>query len=149
MNYNDKIIGEGLTFDDVLLVPQESNVLPIHVSLKTQLTKNIELNIPIVSAAMDTVTEANLAIALARGGGIGFIHKNMSIEEQVHQVDLVKRSESGMIVNPITLNLNSTLKDAEDLLSLYHISGLPVVDEDGILKGIITNRDLKYFISKV
>ena len=144
MNYNDKIIGEGLTFDDVLLVPQESNVLPIHVSLKTQLTKNIELNIPIVSAAMDTVTEANLAIALAREGGIGFIHKNMSIEEQVHQVDLVKRSESGMIVNPITLNLNSTLKDAEDLLSLYHISGLPVVDEDGILKGIITNRDLKY-----
>ena len=105
MNYNDKIIGEGLTFDDVLLVPQESNVLPIHVSLKTQLTKNIELNIPIVSAAMDTVTEANLAIALAREGGIGFIHKNMSIEEQVHQVDLVKRSESGMIVNPITLNL--------------------------------------------
>ena len=144
MNYNDKIIGEGLTFDDVLLVPQESNVLPIHVSLKTQLTKNIELNIPIVSAAMDTVTEANLAIALAREGGIGFIHKNMSIEEQVHQVDLVKRSESGMIVNPITLNLNSTLKDAEDLLSLYHISGLPVVDVDGILKGIITNRDLKF-----
>ena len=95
MNYNDKIIGEGLTFDDVLLVPQESNVLPKDVSLKTKLTKNIELNIPIVSAAMDTVTEANLAIALAREGGMGFIHKNMSIEEQAHQVDLVKRSESG------------------------------------------------------
>ena len=144
MNYNDKIIGEGLTFDDVLLVPQESNVLPKDVSLKTKLTKNIELNIPIVSAAMDTVTEANLAIALAREGGMGFIHKNMSIEEQAHQVDLVKRSESGMIANPITLTPHSTLKDAENVLSLYHISGLPVIDEDGVLKGIITNRDLKY-----
>lgn len=146
MNYNDKIIGEGLTFDDVLLVPQKSNVLPRDVSLKTKLTKNIELNIPIVSAAMDTVTDANLAIALARQGGIGFIHKNMSIEEQAHQVDLVKRSESGMITNPITLTLDSTLKDAEELLSLYHISGLPVIDKKGILKGIITNRDLKYLI---
>lgn len=143
-NLNGKLIQEGLTFDDVLLVPQASDVLPNQVSLKTNLTKNILLNIPIVSAAMDTVTEARLAIALARQGGLGFIHKNMSIEAQAKQVDYVKRSESGMILNPITLNKDNTLREAEDILSKYKISGLPVVKEGNVLIGIITNRDLKY-----
>jgi IMP dehydrogenase len=139
-----KIAMKGLTFDDVLLIPAESNVLPNEVVLKTKLTNNISLNIPICSAAMDTVTEAKLAIALARQGGIGFIHKNMSIEQQAKQVDYVKRSESGMILHPITLLKNSTLLDAEEILSTYKISGLPVVEEDNTLIGIITNRDLKY-----
>ncbi len=141
---NGKLIQEGLTFDDVLLVPQASSVLPNEVKLQTNLTKNIVLNIPIVSAAMDTVTEAKLAIALARQGGLGFIHKNMSIVDQAKQVDYVKRSESGMILNPITLYEENTLAEAEDILSKYKISGLPVVKEDGTLVGIITNRDLKY-----
>lgn len=143
-NLNGKLVQEGLTFDDVLLVPQASEVLPNQVELKTNLTKNIVLNIPIVSAAMDTVTEARLAIALARQGGLGFIHKNMSIEDQAKQVDYVKRSESGMILNPITLNKDNTLREAEDILSKYKISGLPVVKEGNKLIGIITNRDLKY-----
>ncbi len=137
-------IRTGLTFDDVLLVPQKSSVLPSQVSLKTHLTKRIVLNIPLVSAAMDTVTESNMAIAIAREGGLGFIHKNMSIEEQAAEVDLVKRYESGMIANPITLKEDNTLKDCEDILSKYRISGLPVTDNDGHLVGIITNRDLKY-----
>ena len=141
---NGKIVQEGLTFDDVLLVPQSSVVLPNNVSLETNLTKNIKLNIPIVSAAMDTVTEARLAIALARQGGLGFIHKNMSIEAQAEQVDYVKRSESGMITHPITLNKESTLAEAEEILSAYKISGLPVVTKDNVLEGIVTNRDLKY-----
>jgi len=141
---NKKITDKGYTFDDVLLVPQHSEVLPNEVSLKTRLTKNITLHIPIVSAAMDTVTEAKLAIALARQGGIGFIHKNMSIAEQAKQVDYVKRSESGMILNPITLRGEDTLADAENILSTYKISGLPVVRDDNTLIGIITNRDLKY-----
>jgi IMP dehydrogenase len=143
-NLNGKLLQEGLTFDDVLLVPQSSEVLPNEVSLETKLTKNIQLNIPIVSAAMDTVTEAKLAIALARQGGIGFIHKNMSIAEQAEQVDYVKRSESGMILHPITLHKDNTLRQAEDILSKYKISGLPVVDADNRLEGIVTNRDLKY-----
>ena len=117
-------IREGLTFDDVLLVPQKSEVLPGTVSLKTHLTKNIELNIPIVSAAMDTVTESKLAIALAREGGIGFIHKNMSIEAQANEVDLVKRNESGMIANPITLKPNQTVKEAYDIITKFKI-GIP------------------------
>ncbi len=141
---NGKLLNEGLTFDDVLLVPQASEVLPNEVNLETYLTKNIKLNIPIVSAAMDTVTEAKLAIALARQGGLGFIHKNMSIEDQAKQVDYVKRSESGMILNPITLQKENTLEQAEDILSKYKISGLPVVTKDNVLVGIITNRDLKY-----
>jgi len=141
---NGKKVIEGLTFDDVLLVPQKSEVLPGEVSLETYLTPNIKLNIPIVSAAMDTVTESRLAIAIAREGGIGFIHKNMSIARQSAQVDYVKRSESGMIINPITLKKNSTLRQAEDILSKYKISGLPIVTDDNILVGIITNRDLKY-----
>ncbi len=148
MSLKEKIVNEGLTFDDVLLVPAKSNVLPNEVSLKTKLTKNIELNIPIISAAMDTVTESKMAIALAREGGIGFIHKNMSIEEQAYEVDLVKRNESGMISNPITAKLNYTVKDVEEILSSYKISGLPVVDDNLYLKGIITNRDLKYVKDK-
>ena len=142
MNFDN--IRTGLTFDDVLLVPQKSEVLPSQICLKTHLTPRIELNIPLVSAAMDTVTEATMAIAIAREGGLGFIHKNMSIEEQAAEVDLVKRYESGMIANPITLHADSTLLDCENLLRKYRISGLPVVDEENHLMGIITNRDLKY-----
>ena len=134
----------GLTFDDVLLIPHRSSVVPSEVSLKTHLTPEIELNVPILSAAMDTVTEAKLAIALAREGGIGFIHKNMSIEDQAKEVELVKRNESGMIANPITLTVSSTIRQAEELLSFYKISGLPVIDDEGKLVGIVTNRDLKY-----
>lgn len=143
-NLNGKLIKETYTFDDVLLVPSYSEVLPNKVSLKTHLTKTITLNIPIVSAAMDTVTESSMAIALARQGGLGFIHKNMSIEEQANQVTMVKRSQSGMIIDPITLTINSTLKEAENILSKYKISGLPVIDENKKLLGIITNRDLRY-----
>jgi len=141
---NGKILKEGITFDDVLLIPAKSDVLPNEVSLKTRLTKKITLNLPILSAAMDTVTESDLAIALARQGGIGFIHKNMSIEEQAAEVDRVKRSESGMITNPITLNKDSRVYQAEELMSRYKISGLPVIENDGKLIGIITNRDIKY-----
>ena len=143
-NLNGKLLQDGLTFDDVLLVPQASEVLPNEVLLDTYLTPSIKLNIPIVSAAMDTVTEAKLAIALARQGGLGFIHKNMSIEDQTEQVDYVKRSESGMITHPITLERDNTLSEAEDILSRYKISGLPVVTKENVLVGIITNRDLNY-----
>jgi len=141
---NGKILKEAITFDDVLLVPARSEVLPHQVSLKARLTKKITLNVPILSAAMDTVTESDLAIALARQGGIGFIHKNMPIEEQAAEVDRVKRSESGMITNPITLNQESTVMQAEEIMKRYKISGLPVIEEDGKLIGIITNRDIKY-----
>lgn len=141
---NGKITKEAITFDDVLLVPAESYVLPQDIQLKAHLTDTIELNIPIVSAAMDTVTEAHLAIALARQGGLGFIHKNMSIEEQAKEVDKVKRNESGMIQNPITLYKEATLGDADELMGQYRISGLPIIEADGKLIGIITNRDLKY-----
>lgn len=140
----NKIIQEAYTFDDVLLVPSYSSVLPNEVSLKTRLTDNITLNIPIVSAAMDTVTEAKLAIALAREGGIGFIHKNLSIEEQAAEVDKVKRYENGMINEPVTLSIDSDLQEAFDLMHKYRISGLPVVDDKHFLVGIITNRDVKY-----
>lgn len=141
---NEKIIQEGYTFDDLLLIPAKSSVVPSEVSLKTKLTKEIALNIPLLSAAMDTVTEASLAISLARQGGIGFIHKNMSIEEQAEQVKRVKLSENGMITQPITLTKNQTLLEADKLMGSYRISGLPVVEEDGKLIGILTNRDLKY-----
>ncbi|MBP6323231.1 MAG: IMP dehydrogenase [Fusobacteriaceae bacterium] len=141
---NGKIIKEAITFDDVLLVPAHSAVLPYEVDLKTKLTKNITLNIPIISAAMDTVTESDLAIALARQGGIGFIHKNMSIAEQAAEIDRVKRSESGMIKNPVTLLKESTVIEANDIMRRYKISGLPVIEEGGKLIGIVTNRDLKY-----
>ena len=139
-----KFIGEAITFDDVLLVPQKSNVLPRDVDVSTKLSRNITLNIPLVSAAMDTVTEATMAIALAREGGIGIIHKNMTIEEQAAQVDLVKRSESGMILDPITMKVNQTVGDALDLMSRFQISGIPIIDDAGKLIGIVTNRDLRF-----
>ena len=141
---NGKIIKEAITFDDVLLVPQKSEVLPHEVSLQTKLTKKITLNIPFLSAAMDTVTESKMAISMARQGGLGFIHKNMSIENQASEVDKVKRNESGMITNPIILQRNSILADADQIMATYRVSGLPIVEDDGTLVGIITNRDLKY-----
>ncbi len=141
----DQKIGPfGLTFDDVLLVPLHSEVLPSEVDTRTRLTKNINLNIPIVSAAMDTVTEARLAIALAREGGIGIIHKNMSIEKQALEVDRVKRSESGMITNPFTLQPDATVGEALELMARYRISGIPITDSNGKLVGILTNRDLRF-----
>jgi len=141
---NGKIIKEAITFDDVLLVPQKSEVLPHEVSLQTKLTKKITLNIPFLSAAMDTVTESKMAISMARQGGLGFIHKNMSIEDQAAEIDKVKRNESGMITNPIILHRNSILADADKIMATYRVSGLPIVEDDGTLVGIITNRDLKY-----
>ena len=142
--YASRFVGEGLTFDDVLLVPAESNVLPADVDLSTQLTKKVRLNVPIMSAAMDTVTESRMAIAIAREGGIGIIHKNMSIESQTELVDIVKRSENGVITNPFHLTSGNTLGDADALMAKFRISGVPVVDEDGKLIGIITNRDMKF-----
>ncbi len=137
-------IPEGLTFDDVLLVPAHSRVLPADVNLGTRLTRGIRLNIPLVSAAMDTVTEARLAIAMAQQGGLGIIHKNMSVEAQAEQVDKVKRSESGMIVDPITMLPDARISEALALMEKYHISGVPITDADGKLVGILTNRDLRF-----
>jgi IMP dehydrogenase len=139
----DRIVGEGITFDDVLLVPSESEVLPADVDLTTRLTKKIKLNIPLISAAMDTVTESRMAIAIAREGGIGIIHKNMSIETQAEEVDRVKRSENGVITNPFYLGPNNVLAEADALMAKYRISGVPIV-EDNRLIGIITNRDMKF-----
>src|SRR5213596_649356 len=135
---------EGLTFDDVLLVPAESRVLPNDVSTATRLTRGITVEIPIASAAMDTVTEARLAIALAREGGIGVLHRNLRIEAQVAEVDKVKRSESGMIVEPVTLPPEALVSDALELMSTYHISGVPITGDGGRLVGILTNRDLRF-----
>ena len=143
-SYRERIVGEGLTFDDVLLVPAESNVLPPDVDLSTNLTRNIRLNIPIMSAAMDTVTEYRMAIAIAREGGIGVIHKSMPIDMQAEQVDMVKRSENGVITNPFYLGPANTLGEADALMGKYRISGVPIVDENGKLIGIITNRDMKF-----
>ncbi len=140
----DKIVMDGLTYDDVLLIPAYSDVLPKTVTLKTKFSRNIELNIPFVTAAMDTVTEAAMAIAIAREGGIGVIHKNMSIEEQAHEVAVVKRAENGMIYDPLTIRRGRTVKDALDMMRDYHIGGIPVVDEDNRLVGIVTNRDLRF-----
>ncbi len=142
--YSSRFVGEGLTFDDVLLVPAESDVLPADVDLTTQLTKKIKLNVPVMSAAMDTVTEYRMAIAIAREGGIGVIHKNMSIDTQAEQVDMVKRSENGVITNPFYLNSGHTLGDADALMGKFRISGVPIVDDEGHLIGIITNRDMKF-----
>jgi IMP dehydrogenase len=139
-----KILKEGLTFDDVLLVPQKSEVLPKDVSTQTQLTKTIKLNIPLMSAGMDTVTESKMAISMARQGGIGIIHKNMSIEDQALEVDKVKRSESGVIVDPFYLSKDHTIQDADDIMARYKISGVPIVDDNNKLIGIITNRDIKF-----
>ena len=143
-HYAERFVGEGLTFDDVLLVPAESNVLPPDVDLSTHLTKSIKLNIPIMSAAMDTVTEYRMAIAIAREGGIGVIHKSMPIDMQAEQVDMVKRSENGVITNPFYLGPDNTLGEADALMGKFRISGVPIVDKAGKLIGIITNRDMKF-----
>ncbi|MGA2625038.1 MAG: IMP dehydrogenase [Bacteroidota bacterium] len=139
-----KFIGDGLTFDDVLLIPRKSSVLPRDVDISTRLSRNIRLNIPLVSAAMDTVTEAGLAIAIAREGGIGILHKNMTIDQQAAQVDRVKRSESGMILDPVTMHAHQTVGEALQLMGRFQISGIPIVSEDGKLVGIVTNRDLRF-----
>ena len=142
-NPAEKFLKEGLTFDDVLLIPAQSDVLPADVSLKTKLTSKITLNIPLMTAAMDTVTESKMAIAIAREGGIGVIHKNMTIEQQVQEVDKVKRSENGVIVNPFFLSPEHTVTEADELMGKFKISGVPIC-EGGKLVGIITNRDLKF-----
>ncbi|NCB52178.1 MAG: IMP dehydrogenase [Clostridia bacterium] len=142
--YNGRFMGEGLTFDDVLLVPRASSVLPPDVDISTNLTKKIRLNAPIMSAAMDTVTEYRMAIALAREGGVGVIHKSMTIDQQAEQVDMVKRSENGVITNPFSLGPDNTLEEADALMAKFRISGVPVVDDYGKLIGIITNRDMKF-----
>ena len=140
----DKIVMDGLTYDDVLLIPAYSEVLPKGVELKTKFSRNIELNIPFVTAAMDTVTESSMAIAIAREGGIGVIHKNMTIEEQARQVAIVKRAENGMIYDPVTIRRGKTVREALAMMAEYHIGGIPVVDEDNHLVGIVTNRDLRF-----
>ena len=140
----DRVKMDGLTFDDVLLIPAYSEVLPREVSLATRFSRNITLNVPIVSAAMDTVTEAQMAIAIAREGGLGVIHKNMSIEEQARQVHAVKRAENGMIYDPVTIRRGSTVADALRMMAEYHIGGIPVVDDEKHLVGIVTNRDLRF-----
>ena len=141
---NDKIVMDGLTYDDVLLVPAYSEVLPRDVDLTTRFSRHIELKIPFVTAAMDTVTESTMAIAIAREGGIGVIHKNMSIEEQARQVAIVKRAENGMIYDPVTIQRGRTVRDALEMMSEYHIGGIPVVDSENHLVGIVTNRDLRF-----
>ena len=140
----DKIVMDGLTYDDVLLIPAYSEVLPKTVELSTKFSRNIELKVPFVTAAMDTVTEAKMAIAIAREGGIGVIHKNMSIEEQARQVAIVKRAENGMIYDPVTIKRGSTVRDALALMAEYRIGGIPVVDDERYLVGIVTNRDLRF-----
>jgi len=144
LDYSQKVVGEGLTYDDVLLLPAYSEILPREVDISTQLTRKIRINVPIVSAAMDTVTESGLAIAIAQSGGIGMLHKNMSIERQAAEVRKVKRSESGLIVDPITLHQDATIGEALDLMVENHIGGIPIVDEAGTLVGILTNRDLRF-----
>ena len=140
----DKIVMDGLTFDDVLLIPAYSEVLPRDVQLSTRFSRNIELKIPFVTAAMDTVTESKMAIAIAREGGIGVIHKNMSIEEQAREVAIVKRAENGMIYAPVTILRGSSVRAALNLMHEFHIGGIPVVDEENHLVGIVTNRDLRF-----
>jgi len=140
----EKFAKEGLTFDDVLLVPAESSILPNAVSTATRLTRTIVLEVPVVSAAMDTVTEARMAIALAREGGLGIVQRNLSIDAQVAEIDKVKRSEAGMIVEPVTLPPDALVSDAVDLMERYHISGVPITDDSGKLVGILTNRDLRF-----
>lgn len=142
--HQNKILGEGLTYDDVLLVPAYSEVLPREVNIQTKFTRNITINVPIISAAMDTVTESKMAIAMAQEGGIGVLHKNMTIEEQALKVRRVKRAESGMIIDPVTLPLNATVLDAKQNMAEHSIGGIPIVDDKGILKGIVTNRDLRF-----
>jgi len=142
--HNNKIVGEGLTYDDVLLVPAFSEVLPREVNIQSKFTRNITINVPIVSAAMDTVTESRMAIAMAREGGIGVLHKNMTIDEQATKVRKVKRAESGMIIDPVTLPTSATVVDAKNAMREHSIGGIPIVDKNGKLKGIVTNRDLRF-----
>ncbi|MFN8325246.1 IMP dehydrogenase [Flavobacterium sp.] len=142
--HTTKIVGEGLTYDDVLLIPSYSEVLPREVNIQSKFSKNITLNVPVVSAAMDTVTESSMAIAMAQEGGIGVLHKNMTIEQQAAKVRKVKRAESGMIIDPVTLPLTATVGDAKQAMKEFSIGGIPVVDDNGILKGIVTNRDLRF-----
>ncbi|MGV9002901.1 IMP dehydrogenase [Flavobacterium sp.] len=142
--HTSKIVGEGLTYDDVLLIPSYSEVLPREVNIQSKFSRNITLNVPVVSAAMDTVTESSMAIAMAQEGGIGVLHKNMTIEQQAAKVRKVKRAEAGMIIDPVTLPLNSTVGDAKQLMKEHGIGGIPIIDENGILKGIVTNRDLRF-----
>ena len=141
---SEKVVFEGLTFDDVLLLPSYSEVLPREVDLTSKFSRSITINTPIVTAAMDTVTENKMAIAIAREGGIGVIHKNMGIEEQAHQVTTVKRAENGMIYDPITITPEKKVSDALNFMAKYKIGGIPVVDENGYLVGIVTNRDLRF-----
>ena len=143
-NYDEKFGKQGLTFDDVLLIPAESDVTPNMIDLRTKLTANITLNAPIMTSAMDTVTESKMAIAVAREGGIGIIHKNMTIEQQAEEVDKVKRSENGVIANPFSLTPDKTVEEADQLMGKYKISGVPIVDATGKLVGILTNRDLRF-----
>ena len=143
-NFSDKIVMEGLTFDDVLLIPARSEIIPRDVNVATHFTRDIAMSVPIVSAAMDTVTEYELAIAIARAGGIGVIHKNMPIDQQANQVRRVKRAENGMIYDPVTILGDRTVGDALKLMAQNHIGGIPVVDEAGYLVGIVTNRDLRF-----
>ena len=142
--HDNKIVGEGLTYDDVLLIPAFSDILPREVNIQTKFTRNITINIPIVSAAMDTVTESAMAIAIAREGGIGVLHKNMTIAQQANEVRKVKRAESGMIIDPVTLNIDAKVKDAKRNMAEHSIGGIPIVDGEGTLKGIVTNRDLRF-----
>ena len=142
--HQNKILGEGLTYDDVLLVPAYSEVLPREVNIQTKFTRNITINVPIISAAMDTVTESKMAIAMAQEGGIGVLHKNMTIEEQALKVRRVKRAESGMIIDPVTLSMNATVLDAKQNMVEHSIGGIPIIDNNGTLKGIVTNRDLRF-----
>ena len=141
---SDKFVGKGLTYDDVLLVPSFSEILPREVSITSRFSRNIRLNVPIVSAAMDTVTESRMAIAMAQEGGIGVLHKNMTIEDQANKVRTVKRAESGMIIDPVVLTIDSYVKDAKENMSYYKIGGIPIVDDQNRLLGIVTNRDLRF-----
>ena len=140
----NKVALTGLTFDDVLLIPDASEVIPSAVDTATQFSRNIKLNVPIASAAMDTVTEGRMAIAMARQGGIGVLHRNLSVEAQAEQVEIVKRSEAGMVTNPVTASPDMTIEEVDEICGRFRISGLPVVDEDQTLLGIITNRDMRF-----
>ncbi|MEY4553994.1 MAG: hypothetical protein RL197_421 [Actinomycetota bacterium] len=146
MTQNDPFGFVGLTYDDVLLLPGESNIVPSGVNTKTRLTKRVEINVPLLSSAMDTVTEARMAIAMARQGGIGVLHRNLSLERQAESVDMVKRSEAGMITHPVTTHPLATIQEVDDLCGRFRVSGLPVIDEDGILLGIVTNRDMRFVL---
>src|SRR6204780_4883737 len=144
MTVDEKFAPPGLTFDDVLLLPAASDVLPAEADTSTRITPKISLRMPLVSSAMDTVTEARMAVAMARNGGVGVLHRNLAIEDQAQQVDMVKRSEAGMITNPVTCGPDATVADVERLCARYRISGVPVTAADGVLLGIVTNRDIRF-----